>query len=279
MPGRLVTGFSFPVVPRGKARIRTQMSAAHTPNRSIKGRGDLRRPAASLGSSHDRHCSNAPPPLSRPDYEGVGQAGAPLHLGDDRTDPGARPDEVLIRVKRTAICGTDIHIYNWDDGRQRRPGADDRRPRIRRRDRRDRRGVTRDLKVGQRVSARAMSSISTATRRAPAASISIRPPSASASTARAPSPTIVVIPAFNVVPLPDDVSDDVGAILDPFGNAVHTAQQFDLMGEDVLVTGAGPIGIMAAAVARRAGARSVVLTDINDFRLELAQKVAPASAR
>ena len=64
-------------------------------------------------------------------------------------------------------------------------------------------------------------------------------------------------------------------ILDPFGNAVHTAQQFDLLGEDVLVTGAGPIGMMAAAVARHAGARTVVLTDINDFRLELAQKVAP----
>jgi threonine 3-dehydrogenase len=82
------------------------------------------------------------------------------------------------------------------------------------------------------------------------------------------------IPAFNIVPLPDEVSDDVGAILDPFGNAVHTAQQFDLMGEDVLVTGAGPIGIMAAAVARRAGARSVVLTDVNPARLDLATRLA-----
>ena len=85
----------------------------------------------------------------------------------------------------------------------------------------------------------------------------------------------VVAPAFNVIELPDDVSDDVASILDPFGNAVHTAQQFDLLGEDVLVTGAGPIGMMAAAVARHAGARTVVLTDINDFRLDLAQKVAP----
>src|SRR5690606_13773095 len=68
---------------------------------------------------------------------------------------------------------------------------------------------------------------------------------------------------------------EIGAILDPFGNAVHTAQQFDLLGEDVLVTGAGPIGVMAAAVARQAGARSVVLTDINDYRLELARKVVP----
>ena len=78
------------------------------------------------------------------------------------------------------------------------------------------------------------------------------------------------IPAFNVVPLPDDVDDEIGAILDPLGNAVHTALSFDLVGEDVLVTGAGPIGIMAAAVARHVGARHVVITDINPYRLELA---------
>ena len=85
----------------------------------------------------------------------------------------------------------------------------------------------------------------------------------------------VVAPAFNVIELPDEVPYEIGSILDPFGNAVHAAQQFDLLGEDVLVTGAGPIGMMAAAVARHAGARTVVLTDINDFRLDLAQKVAP----
>lgn len=82
------------------------------------------------------------------------------------------------------------------------------------------------------------------------------------------------IPALNVVPLPDEVSDGIGALLDPFGNAVHTAQQFDLLGEDVLVTGAGPIGIMAAAVARHAGARSVVITDVNAYCLDLAARVA-----
>jgi threonine 3-dehydrogenase len=70
------------------------------------------------------------------------------------------------------------------------------------------------------------------------------------------------------------VSDDVGALLDPLGNAMHTAQQFDLLGEDVLVTGAGPIGAMAAAIARRAGARSVVITDVNDYRLGLAAALA-----
>jgi threonine 3-dehydrogenase len=82
------------------------------------------------------------------------------------------------------------------------------------------------------------------------------------------------LPAFNVVPLPDAIDDDIGAILDPLGNAVHTALSFDLVGEDVLVTGAGPIGIMAAAVARHVGARHVVITDINADRLALAAQVA-----
>ncbi|MDG1103335.1 MAG: L-threonine 3-dehydrogenase, partial [Ascidiaceihabitans sp.] len=82
------------------------------------------------------------------------------------------------------------------------------------------------------------------------------------------------LPSFNVVPLPDEISDDTGAILDPLGNAVHTALSFDLVGEDVLITGAGPIGIMAAAVARHAGARNVVITDVNQDRLDLAAKVA-----
>ena len=84
----------------------------------------------------------------------------------------------------------------------------------------------------------------------------------------------MVIPAANVFPVPEHIDDDVAAILDPLGNAVHTALSFDLIGEDVLVTGAGPIGIMAAAVCRFAGARHVVVTDINDYRLELAGQVA-----
>jgi len=77
-----------------------------------------------------------------------------------------------------------------------------------------------------------------------------------------------------VVPLPDAIDDEIGAILDPLGNAVHTALSFDLVGEDVLITGAGPIGIMAAAVARHVGARHVVITDINQDRLDLAARVA-----
>jgi threonine 3-dehydrogenase len=83
----------------------------------------------------------------------------------------------------------------------------------------------------------------------------------------------VAVPAFNVYKLPADVSDDLGTIFDPFGNAVHTALAYDLAGEDVLITGAGPIGIMAAAVARFVGARHVVITDVNDYRLDLAKKM------
>jgi threonine 3-dehydrogenase len=81
------------------------------------------------------------------------------------------------------------------------------------------------------------------------------------------------IPAINAFKIPDEVSDDMAAIFDPFGNAVHTALSFDLVGEDVLITGAGPIGMMAAAVAKHAGARHIVITDINDFRLDLAKKM------
>jgi threonine 3-dehydrogenase len=80
----------------------------------------------------------------------------------------------------------------------------------------------------------------------------------------------LVIPAFNAFKIPDGISDDLAAIFDPYGNATHTALSFNLVGEDVLITGAGPIGIMAAAIARHVGARHVVVTDVNDYRLGLA---------
>jgi len=199
--------------------------------------------------------------------EGLWQISAPV------PEPG--PHDVLIRVNRTAICGTDIHIYNWDSwaannvpvpmivghefsGEIVEIGS----------------AVSRDLFVGQRVSGEGHV-IDFNSDAARAGRFHLDPETAGVGVNRQGAfAEFLVIPAFNVVPLPDDVSDDVGALLDPFGNAVHTAQQFDLMGEDVLVTGAGPIGIMAAAVARRAGARSVVITDVNRFRLDLAQRVA-----
>jgi threonine 3-dehydrogenase len=86
------------------------------------------------------------------------------------------------------------------------------------------------------------------------------------------------VPAFNVFKLPDAITDDMASILDPMGNATHTALSFDLVGEDVLITGAGPIGIMAVAIARYAGARHVVITDVNEYRLELARKMGATRA-
>jgi threonine 3-dehydrogenase len=88
----------------------------------------------------------------------------------------------------------------------------------------------------------------------------------------------IAVPAFNVFKLPDSISDDMASILDPLGNATHTALSFDLVGEDVLITGAGPIGIMAVAISRFAGARHIVITDINDYRLELAKKMGATVA-
>lgn len=199
--------------------------------------------------------------------EGIWETRAPI------PDPG--PEDVLIKVRRTAICGTDIHIYNWDEWAQGvipvpmifghefageivEIGS----------------AVSRDLHIGQRVSGEGHI-IDLNSQAARAGRFHLDPGTVGVGVNRQGAfAEYLSIPAFNVVPLPDEVSDDVGALLDPFGNAVHTAQQFDLMGEDVLVTGAGPIGIMAAAVARRAGARSVVLTDINPFRLALAQQLA-----
>ena len=175
--------------------------------------------------------------------------------------PEIGPDDVLIKVNKTGICGTDIHIWNWDDWAERTVpvplitghefagtivelGKD----------------VT-GLEIGQRVSGEghlvgkdSRQSRSGRFHLDPATrGIGVNEPGAFAEYLR--------LPAFNVVPLPDTVSDDIGAILDPLGNAVHTALSFDLIGEDVLITGAGPIGIMAAAVARHVGARHVVCRD------------------
>src|SRR5262249_18179905 len=86
------------------------------------------------------------------------------------------------------------------------------------------------------------------------------------------------IPAFNAFKLNDAIRDDIASILDPFGNATHTALAFNMVGEDVLITGAGPIGIMAVAIARFVGARHVVITDVNDYRLSLAKKMGASRA-
>ena len=194
----------------------------------------------------------------------------------DAPIPEAGPEDVLIRVHRTAVCGTDIHIWNWDEWSQKNVPT----PMITGHEFAGEivaigKDVDRPLKIGQRVSVEGHV-IDLNSEAARAGHFHLDPHTRGIGVNRQGAfAEFVVAPAFNVIELPDDVPYEIGSILDPFGNAVHTAQQFDLLGEDVLVTGAGPIGMMAAAVARHAGARTVVLTDINDFRLELAQKVAP----
>jgi threonine 3-dehydrogenase len=188
--------------------------------------------------------------------------------------PEIGPDDVLIRIRKTGICGTDVHIWNWDEWAQRTVPV----PLITGHEFAGEivemgRDVT-DLSLGQRVSGEGHL-IGTQSRQSRSGrfhldpetrGIGVNEPGAFAEYLR--------LPAFNVVPLPDEIDDEIGAILDPLGNAVHTALSFDLVGEDVLITGAGPIGIMAGAVARHIGARHVVITDINPARLELAARVA-----
>jgi threonine 3-dehydrogenase len=193
---------------------------------------------------------------------------------EDRPVPAVGPSDVLIRVNKTGICGTDIHIYSWDDWAKRTVPV----PMVIGHEYAgtivELGGAVRSLAVGQRVSGEGHV-VGTHSRAARGGRFHLDPetrgvgvniPGAFAD--------YVTIPAFNVVPLPDDVDDEIGAILDPLGNAVHTALAFDLVGEDVLITGAGPIGIMSAAVARHVGARHVVITDINPARLRLAAEVA-----
>lgn len=196
----------------------------------------------------------------------------------DVPKPIVGPNDVLIRIKRSAICGTDMHIYNWDAWAQKTipvpmhigheycgeivevgsevsgfaPG--------------DRVsgeghitcGYCRNCRAGRRHLCRNT------------VGVGVNRPGAFAE--------YLAIPAFNAFKLPAAIDDEIASILDPLGNAVHTALAFDVVGEDVLITGAGPIGIMAAAVVRFIGARNVVITDVNDYRLELARKMGATLA-
>ena len=198
--------------------------------------------------------------------EGLWMVNAPV--------PEIGPDDVLIKINKTGICGTDIHIWNWDDWAQKTVPV----PMITGHEfageiveiGRDVQG----LELGQRCSGEGHL-IGTQSRQSRAGKFHLDPATRGIGVnEQGAFAQYLRLPAFNVVPLPDEISDDIGAILDPLGNAVHTALSFDLIGEDVLVTGAGPIGIMAAAVARHAGARHVVITDVNPDRLALAAQVA-----
>ncbi|MBR9907610.1 MAG: L-threonine 3-dehydrogenase [Gammaproteobacteria bacterium] len=187
-------------------------------------------------------------------------------------------NDLLIRIKKTAICGTDVHIYKWDEWSQKTIPV----PMV---VGHEYVGVVeamgegvRGFSTGDRVSGEGHITCGhcrncRAGRRhlcRNTVGVGVNRPGAFAE--------YLVIPAENAFKLPDDISDDLAAIFDPFGNAVHTALAFDLVGEDVLITGAGPIGIMAAAVARHVGARHVVITDVNEYRLDLAKKMGATRA-
>ena len=188
-------------------------------------------------------------------------------------EPGVADDEVKIKVRKSSICGTDLHIYRWDEWAQLAipvpmvighefmgeivaVGA-----------------AVEDLLLGQRVAGEGHITCGHC-RNCRAGNrhfchnhvgLGVTRPGAFAD--------FVVLPADNVFPLPDHISDEVGSILDPLGNATHTALSFDLVGEDVLITGAGPIGLMATAIAQHVGARFVVVTDLNPSRLEMARSI------
>ncbi|MFA6002437.1 MAG: L-threonine 3-dehydrogenase [Elusimicrobiota bacterium] len=197
---------------------------------------------------------------------------------EDVPKPAIGDNEVLIKIKQTAICGTDVHIYEWNDWAQKtipvpmhvghefvgeiaELGKTVQ-------------GLTKGEKVsgeGHLVCGHCRNCraghrhlcINTKV-------VGVTPPGCFAE--------YLALPAENVFPIPPGVTDDEASILDPLGNAVHTALSFDLVGEDVLITGAGPIGIMAAAICQHVGARHVVLTDLNEYRLDLARKVGVKNA-
>ena len=180
---------------------------------------------------------------------------------------------MLIRINKTGICGTDIHIWDWDDWAAKTVPV----PLITGHEFAGEivelgKNVD-DLELGQRVSGEGHL-IGKHSRQSRSGRFHLDPETRGIGVnEQGAFAEYLRLPAFNAIPLPDAIDDEIGAILDPLGNAVHTALSFDLIGEDVLITGAGPIGIMAAAVAQHVGARHVVITDVNQARLDLAEQV------
>lgn len=197
---------------------------------------------------------------------------------DDVPEPVCGPRDVLVRLKKSAICGTDVHIYNWDAWSQKtipvpmvvghefcgvieQVGSE-----VRGYQAGDRVsgeghitcGYCRNCRAGKRHLCRNT------------VGVGVNRPGSFAE--------LLSIPADNLFRIPPEIPDEVASIFDPYGNAAHTALSFDLVGEDVLITGAGPIGCMAAAICRHVGARHVVVTDVNPYRLSLAKKLGATLA-
>ena len=192
--------------------------------------------------------------------------------------PEIGPNDVLIKVRKASICGTDIHIWNWDAWSQKtikvpmvighefmgeiaKLGAE----------------VT-GFQVGDRVSGEGHITCGHCRNCRAGKRHLCRNTVGLGVNRQGCFAEYVSLPAFNVFRVPKEIPDEIASFFDPLGNAVHTALSFDLVGEDVLITGAGPIGVMAAAISKHVGARHVVVTDVNPYRLELARKMGATRA-
>lgn len=197
---------------------------------------------------------------------------------EDAAIPEPGHNDVLIKIRKTAICGTDVHIYNWDEWSQKTIPV----PMIT--------GheyvgeivalgqEVAGFRIGDRVSGEGHITCWHCRNCRGGRTHLCRNAIGVGVNRQGCFAEYLVIPAVNAFKIPDNIPDDLAAIFDPFGNAVHTALSFDLVGEDVLITGAGPIGIMAAAICRHVGARHVVITDVNQYRLDLARKMGVTRA-
>jgi threonine 3-dehydrogenase len=191
----------------------------------------------------------------------------------DAPIPEIGSNDVLIKIKKTAICGTDVHIYNWDEWSQKtitvpmivghefvgeiaKMGA----------------GVT-GFKLGDRVSGEGHIACGFCRNCKAGRRHLCRKNIGVGVTRQGCFAEYLSLPAVNAYPIPPEISDDLASVFDPFGNAAHVALSFDSVGEDILIAGAGLIGLMSAVIARHVGARHIVITDINEYRLELAQKL------
>ena len=197
---------------------------------------------------------------------------------DEVPKPEIGPNDLLIKVQKTAICGTDIHIYNWDEWSQATVPV----PMVIGHEFMgviaDKGSAVAGFEVGDRVSGEGHVTCGHCRNCRAGKRHLCRNTVGVGVNRQGAFAEYLSLPAFNAFRLPTDIPDEVGSFFDPFGNATHTALSFDLVGEDVLITGAGPIGCMAAAICQHVGARFVVVTDVNDYRLELARKLGATLA-
>ena len=194
---------------------------------------------------------------------------------EDMPEPEIGNNDVLVKIKKTAICGTDIHIYNWDEWAQKTIPV----PMITGHEYAGEivelgSNVT-DLKIGDIVSGEGHITCGRC-RNCLAGTIHLCPNTIGVGVNRTGAfAEYLSVPAKNIFKPSREISTDLLSIFDPYGNAVHTALSFNMVGEDVLITGAGPIGMMAAMVASHAGARNIVITDLNQYRLDMIKNILP----